>query len=80
MYRSEEHKVCQDRICSLTPHTSQNTPVYEYAYIMQDTFVQFFIRTLKRAEESDSIIKSNINLRRHRSIEARQGNMSSEIK
>lgn len=49
-------------ICPLTPHTSRNTPVYEYR--MQDTVVLCFIGTLKRAEGSDSIIKSNINLRR----------------
>lgn len=49
-------------ICPLTPHTSRNTPVYEYR--MQDTIVLCFIGTLKRAEGSDSIIKSNINLRR----------------
>lgn len=44
-----------DRICSLTP-------VYEYT--MQESVVRCFTATLWRTERSDSIIKSNINLRR----------------
>lgn len=44
-----------DRICPLTP-------VYEYT--MQESVVRCFMATLWRTERSDSIIKSNINLRR----------------
>lgn len=44
-----------DHICSLTP-------VYEYT--MQESVVRCFMATLWRNEGSDSIIKSNINLRR----------------